>query len=529
MVASHVSRFRLFVLVLLLVPPVPSAAAQAVPDSRQQLRELEAAIRKIASQMRAATVSLRIGSARASGIVLPRGFVLTAAHATERIGQQASVQTHDGVRHAASVHAIDRSADVALLRWQPPPNVVEARLRPEPIRRTERVLALGYPLGSRQSPGQSALRLGRVVSGKVLQSTCRLARGDSGGPLFDLQGRVVGVHRQIRRSVDANFHTSSLSVLERLPQLERGVLVERAANDVTPAAIGTERFDAQLEQARLAVLCDGKPVCQATVIDAADGLVLTKASELFGRITVGRAADRAEAHVIATDRATDLALLKTELACPRGVTFDADWKPETGSLLLSPRLGRTALGVISFVDQRVPRERGEAGFVLDDALGVTQVHPNSAAAKAGLRVGDTLLKVDGTEVSSLSGVRDALVDANAGDRIDVKLQRNGQSLRVTLQLLHAADRRFADKTFQMGAGGRSSTRRTGFSSVIGHDALLQVRDCGGPVENLSGACVGMNIARVGRHAVYMIPAAQIHQALGRMRKSNAHKDLRAAH
>jgi serine protease Do len=68
-------------------------------------------------------------------------------------------------------------------------------------------LATGHPGGYK--PGRTpVVRLGRVldVTDKFIQTDCTLVGGDSGGPLFDLHGRVIGIHSRIGMPLSANLH-----------------------------------------------------------------------------------------------------------------------------------------------------------------------------------------------------------------------------------------------------------------------------------------------------------------------------------
>jgi serine protease Do len=85
------------------------------------------------------------------------------------------------------------------------------------------VLALGHPSG--YDPERPVLvRLGRVLSrtGEVLRTDCTLVSGDSGGPLFDMHGRVIGIHTRISESVAANFHAPVASYVANWDRLARG-------------------------------------------------------------------------------------------------------------------------------------------------------------------------------------------------------------------------------------------------------------------------------------------------------------------
>jgi serine protease Do len=69
------------------------------------------------------------------------------------------------------------------------------------------VVATGHP-GGYQKGRSPVVRLGRIVESNknVIRSDCTLVGGDSGGPLFDMQGKVVGINSRIGGSLNTNFH-----------------------------------------------------------------------------------------------------------------------------------------------------------------------------------------------------------------------------------------------------------------------------------------------------------------------------------
>src|SRR5262249_9009164 len=84
-------------------------------------------------------------------------------------------------------------------------------------------LGLGHPGGYKQGR-TPPVRLGRVLdSGPVMIRTdCVLVGGDSGGPLFDMQGRVVGIHSQIKGSISAHIHVAVDTYRETWERLAKG-------------------------------------------------------------------------------------------------------------------------------------------------------------------------------------------------------------------------------------------------------------------------------------------------------------------
>src|SRR6185295_2323319 len=67
--------------------------------------------------------------------------------------------------------------------------------------------AVGHPNGYQKERG-SVVRLGHVLAARrgVVQTDCTLVGGDSGGPLYDLEGRVIGIHSRIGMFITANIH-----------------------------------------------------------------------------------------------------------------------------------------------------------------------------------------------------------------------------------------------------------------------------------------------------------------------------------
>jgi serine protease Do len=67
-------------------------------------------------------------------------------------------------------------------------------------------------------------------------------------------------------------------------------------------------------------------------------------------------------------------------------------------------------------------------------------------------------------------------------------------------------------------GGSISERRSGFPLAIQHDSVLRPADCGGPVVDIEGQVVGLNIARAGRVESYALPAALVRETVDKLLK-----------
>ena len=95
----------------------------------------------------------------------------------------------------------------------------------------------------------------------------------------------------------------------------------------------------------------------------------------------------------------------------------------------------------------------------------------------------------------------------------MRIIRDGNVSRLRPELGHFTDVISAEQGFANHIGGRLSTRRSGFPEVIQHDCPLQPNQCGGPLVNLDGDVVGINIARAGRVETYALPARVVLERL----------------
>lgn len=181
----------------------------ATPQSVSDLREIESRVGEVMEKVLPATVSIRAGRAYGSGVIVSaNGYVLTAGHVASEPGQKVTVWLHHGRRLDGVALGINDGMDSGLVKittegdWP----FVEMRRDATP-RIGQWCVALGHPGGYK--PGRPAvLRLGRVISkgSRLIQTDCALTAGDSGGPLFDLDGEVLGIHSRIGNTTSANFH-----------------------------------------------------------------------------------------------------------------------------------------------------------------------------------------------------------------------------------------------------------------------------------------------------------------------------------
>ncbi|HEY7152441.1 MAG TPA: PDZ domain-containing protein [Gemmataceae bacterium] len=267
------------------------------------------------------------------------------------------------------------------------------------------------------------------------------------------------------------------------------------------------------------VRCDDKETALGAVVSA-DGWVLTKASELKGEI-VCQLHDGRElpARLVGVSEPYDLAMLKIEAKDLHPVVWRDSTHDAVGSWLETPGLERdpVAVGVLSVAARKITgtelgRRSSSGGFLgirilaVKNGVKIAEVIPRGAAAKAGFEDNDIIIAVESKPITDPDSLFKALQKTRSGQRISVRVKRDDEELELTPRL----DKRPMDRSdFQNQLGSKLSDRRTGFPMILQHDSILRPNDCGGPLVDLDGKVIGINIARAGRTETYAIPAEAV--------------------
>jgi len=153
----------------------------------------------LAERLRRVTVEVSDGGeSLGSGVLWPRGCVVTNAHVARQ--SRVAVRLADGRRLEGRLVARDADADLALLRV-PGTGIPTAMVADEDAARVGSfVVAIGHPFGVRGALTAGIIHaMGPIMPGgrPWIQADVRLAPGNSGGPLADASGRVVGLNAMI--------------------------------------------------------------------------------------------------------------------------------------------------------------------------------------------------------------------------------------------------------------------------------------------------------------------------------------------
>lgn len=202
---------RIFPIALAILSSVGMCLAYEPVETVADLLRLQEKVERVAAKSLPATVSLvseRTGSSGSGVIVSEDGLILTAAHVVQGM-KEVDVYFADGKKWLGKVLGANFSKDIGMVKMEnagPWPFVEIGESRP--LEAGDWVIALGHSAGfdpARTPP----IRFGRLMSdgpGNYFTTDCTLIGGDSGGPLFDLDGKLVGINSSIGESWKNNNH-----------------------------------------------------------------------------------------------------------------------------------------------------------------------------------------------------------------------------------------------------------------------------------------------------------------------------------
>ena len=270
---------------------------------------------------------------------------------------------------------------------------------------------------------------------------------------------------------------------------------------------------------------DGSTVALGAVIDVG-GLIVTKASEIkAGAVTCKLASGKeVKAVVIAADDENDLALLRVLATGLKPIRWETR-EPTLGQWAVTPGIGPTpeGAGVVSAAERRILHRRAYIGVELFDRkkARITRLMPGYGAERAGLKVDDLVLKVNDEAVDNRDDLTRALLRFREGQTVNLRVRRGEREFDVVVALTNpkADDIQPGERRQESmnRLGSDLSQRSEDFELAIQHDSVLEPWQCGGPLVNLDGKAIGLNIARSGRVASYALPAPLVRKAIEKLK------------
>jgi serine protease Do len=364
-------------------------------------------------------------------IVSPDGLVLTNAHVVQNAAE-VTVRLTDRREFKAKVVGTDPQTDVAVLKIDAT-NLPSVTLGSTAKTRVgESVVAIGSPFGFENtvtsgivSAKSRALPDGTYVP--FLQTDVAVNPGNSGGPLFNMQGEVIGINSQIY-SRSGGYQGLSFAIpietaLHVKEQLVAHGKVTRGKLGVTIQELNQPLANSfRLDTARGALVSSVEPgsaadkagVQPGDVILKLDGTDIARSIELSSRVATMKPGTAAKLEVWRNGKPHELSVRVGEASTGKLASADA-------SVDLSG--ARIGVAVRPLTAEERQRSSVENGVVVEQVGG--------AAAKAGIRAGDIILSVNGTPVKSAEELKAA---ATSQKSLALLVQRENNRMFVPVPL-----------------------------------------------------------------------------------------------
>lgn len=212
------------------------------PANLAELQAMQTHVQQLVAKVLPATVSLP----GASGVLVRRdgtSYVLCAAHVTMMADRRINITLNDGGRLRGTSLGANHRNDVSLIHIDSLGDHPAAEIgKSAELKRGQWVLMLGHPSGKKQ--GRSApARLGRILrvpKTGYLVTDCTMQAGDSGGPLFDMQGRVVGINSRINPNLAMNMHAPVDAIVNEWDDLRKGKVTQARRRGRPQLTFGVE-------------------------------------------------------------------------------------------------------------------------------------------------------------------------------------------------------------------------------------------------------------------------------------------------
>lgn len=381
-----------------------------------------------------------------SGFVISEdGYIVTNNHVIEG-ADEIMIEFFSGKKLPAKVVGKDPKTDIALLKveaGEPLPFVAFGNS--DLMRVGDWVMAMGNPLGQGFSVSAGIVSArGRTLSGSYddfIQTDAAINRGNSGGPLFNMDGQVIGVNTSILSpnggsigigfSMSSNVVTKVVDQLKQFGETRRGWLGVRI-QDVT-ADVAEAMGLAEASGALVTDVPDGPAkeagIQSGDVITRFDGQEVKSAADLTRRVADAPVGEAVPVIVQRSGRTETVAV-----TLGRREEAEASVMPASSPKAEEPKemesLGLTLAPLTDEIRSRLGLDASAQG------LAILAVDPASEAFVKGMREGEVITEIGQMPVSRLQDLEDQIAEAKAAGRksILVLVRRGGDPRFVALSI-----------------------------------------------------------------------------------------------
>jgi serine protease Do len=380
-------------------------------------------------------------SALGSGFLInDNGDILTNNHVVEN-GTRFTVEFSDKSIAEAKLVGSDPQTDLALLHVDKKPKITPLALADsDKLRIGDSVIAIGNPYGVGQTVTTGIISargrsLGTSSYVDYIQTDAPINQGNSGGPLLDYAGNVVGVNSAIYSpnggSVGIGFAVPSNTVSQVVRQLRADGKVTRAylgvsIQDVTPsiaAAVGLKKAEGAIVTT---VSDDGPSVGKLKAGDIVmrfDGTAIREGRDLSRAASSAKIGEIADLDIVRQGKAMNI---KIKLAQLQTATSEQTQQSGPTKGKSTPKLGLSLAPLADMRDQ-IGAPANLTGIVVMD------VDRDGPADRAGIRSGDVIERVGGQGVSNASEL-DAALGKSRENTALMLINRRGNRTFLTVEL-----------------------------------------------------------------------------------------------
>ena len=365
-------------------------------------------------------------------IISSDGLVLTNAHVV-REAKDVTVKLSDRREFTAKVLGLDTATDIAVLRIDAKDLPVVRLGDPKGLEVGDPVLAIGAPYGLEQTATQGIVSAkGRSLPGDAvvpfIQTDAAVNPGNSGGPLFDGSGSVVGINAQIySRSGGFQGLSFAIPIDVALKVKEQIVATGKARHGrlgVTVQDLNQSLADSfglkEVGGALISSVAPGSAAAEAglksgDVITEVNGEPVLRSGSLSSLIGMAAPGDKVKLKVW-RDHAEKMVDARLGSADDSAEKVVAEAGPADGSQL--------GLSLRPLTRDEKREAKLDAGLVVEDVAG--------AAARAGIQAGDVLLAINGKPVQSIEQVKGVI--AAKPKSVALLVQRDGEKIFVPVKV-----------------------------------------------------------------------------------------------
>lgn len=407
----------------------------AETNSRELQEQMPDIFRELLQQRRRPSAPTRT---MGSGFVISSdGYILTNHHVIDG-ADKIQVQFSDRREYAAALVGSDRASDLALLKIEASglPSLVFAE--PDSTEVGAWVLAIGSPFGLDYSVAAGIVSaIGRSLPTEqgenyvpFIQTDVAINRGNSGGPLFNLDGEVVGINSQIFSptggsvglsfSIPVSVATNVVSQLRENGQVERGFLgvgIGDVNKDLAQALGMPGPMGAAIRSVSPNSAADKGGILAGDVVVSIDGQPIVYASDLPHKVGLIEPGSKIEVDVYRDGR---LKTLEIVVGVLQGESI-----AEIEQQNATDRLG---LIVVEPTSKEL-RARGASGGVV-----ISEVAVSSPADAAGLRDGDVIVQLGYSRITDLQAYTAVVDGLPVNTPVAIRFFRDGQAIFRTIKL-----------------------------------------------------------------------------------------------